>query len=140
MKRLALALFLLLAFRGYAQTNDAALLELEAKRRDAIAAKDFATLETIYAADFRGIFGTGVAIDRAGLFNVFRGDRAEIAFHTDELTVRRFGETAIVTGRLTGRIKNETVTQQRFSHWYAWRNGRWEMFGAQGTPVREMKD
>lgn len=140
MKRLAIVLLLLFAMRGYAQTSDAALLELEAKRRDAIAAKDFATLETIYAADFRGIFGTGVNMDRAGLFDVFRGDRAEIAFHTDELTVRRFGETAIVTGRLTGRMKGEIVTQQRFSHWYVWRNKRWEMFGAQGTPVREMKE
>ena len=112
------------------------LLDLETKRRDAIAAKDFATLEMIYAEDFRGIVGNGQIADRAFLFEIFRNDDPALTFTTDELLVRQFGDAAIVTGRLTA-LRGETIaSQQRFSHIFVLREGRWVIVAAQGTPVR----
>ena len=116
--------------------NATLLLDIEAKRRAAIAAKDFATLESIYAADFRGIIGSGVVADRAFLFNIFRNDDPTLTFNTDELLVREFGDAAIVTGRLTATRDGAIASQQRFSHYFVKRDGRWQIVGAQGTPVR----
>lgn len=112
------------------------LLDLEAQRRAAIAAKDFATLSRIYAPEFVTIFGNGENYDRAKLFEVFKGDDPALVFTTDELNVRRFGEAAIVTGRLTARAGEKIVSQQRFTHTYARRGGRWWIVAAEGTPVR----
>ena len=53
---------------------ESTLLAIETQHRAAIAAKDFATLSTIYADDFRAIFGNGEIFDRAALFDVFRAD------------------------------------------------------------------
>lgn len=115
--------------------NATLLLDIEAKRRAAIAAKDFATLESIYAADFRGIVGNGAIADRAFLFNIFRNDDPTLKFETDELLVREFGDAAIVTGRLTATRDGALASQQRFSHYFVQRDGRWQLVAAQGTPV-----
>ena len=119
-----------------AGNREKAFLEIEATRRAAIAAKDFATLTTIYAVDFRGIIGNGEIADRAFLFEVFRHDDPTVKFTTDELVVRQFGDAAIVTGRLTSTRDNAIVSQQRFSHFYALRKGHWVIVAAEGTPVR----
>lgn len=121
--------------------SDDDFLQIESARRDAIARKDFARLETIYAGDFSGIFGSGAAIDRAFLFNVFRNDDGRLAFTTDELKVRRIGGgAAVVTGRLTARADGKIVSQQLFSHVYEKRSGTWLIVAAEGTPVREPRD
>lgn len=122
--------------------NDAAsrlssvLLDVESRRRAAIAAKDFETLKTIYADDFKAVFGNGAMINRAALFDVFAHDDGSLTFSTDELEVRQFGDAATVIGRLTGRRGSDVVTQQRFTHVYASRNGHWIIVAAEGTPVR----
>ena len=115
--------------------DEKTLLDIEAQRRAAIAAKDFATLERIYAEDFRGIIGNGEIADRAFLFNIFRNDDPTLKFTTDELLVRQFGDAAIVTGRLTARRGEEIASQQRFSHFFVKREGRWVIVAAEGTPV-----
>lgn len=141
MRALSFALSLLLmATSARAQESvrdrEKVLLAIEATRRAAIAAKDFSTLATIYADDFRGIIGNGEIADRAFLFEVFRNDDPSLTFTTDELTVRQFGDAAIVTGRLTA-MKGEAIAfQQRFSHFFALRSGRWQIVAAEGTPVR----
>ena len=119
---------------------ESTLLAIETQRRAAIAAKDFATLSTIYAADFRAIFGNGEVFDRAALFDVFRADDGRLTFVTDELAVRRLDAgAAIVSGRLTGRSGDTIATQQRFTHIYVRRDGGWEIVAAEGTPVRNPK-
>jgi acetyl esterase/lipase/ketosteroid isomerase-like protein len=118
------------------QSLSQTLLNIEQQRRDAIAAKNFAKLEAIYAPDFSAIFGSGVRFDRAALFDIFRNDDATLRFSTDDLQVRDLGEVALVTGRLTGRKGTEIVTQQRFTHIYQRRAGAWEIVAAEGTPVR----
>ena len=127
---------LLLAMTARAQESEKVFLDIEAKRRAAIAAKDFTTLATIYAEDFRGIIGSGEIADRAFLFEVFRHDDPTVKFTTDELVVRQFGEAAIVTGRLTATRDEAIFSQQRFSHFFARRKGRWQIVAAEGTPVR----
>jgi ketosteroid isomerase-like protein len=131
--------FLMMLIAIEAGASEKTLLEIEARRRAAIAAKDFATLEMIYAEDFRAILGNGEIADRAFLFNIFRNDDSTLTFTTDELLVREFGNAAIVTGRLTA-MRGETIaTQQRFSHFFVRRKGRWVIVAAEGTPVVERR-
>ena len=114
------------------------LMKIEAQRRDAIAAKDFATLEKIYASDFQAIVASGVRMDRAGLFEIFRQDDPRLRFATDELSSRRISDDVyLITGRLTAFAGDDIAFQQRFIHLYQWRSGRWMIVAAEGTAVRQ---
>ena len=119
-----------------AESDD--LLQLEAKRSAAILAKDKATLDAIYADDFRSIAGNGTIIDKTTLMDVLANNDPNVVFAVDELNPRLFGETAVVTGRLTARDKAGAIrSQSRFTHVYVKRGGAWKLVAAQATPVAQ---
>jgi ketosteroid isomerase-like protein len=62
-----------------------------------------------------------------------------LSIEDEDVSVRIFGETAVVTGRSTRKRagpSGEAVTQSvRFTRVYAERDGRWQVVSAQTTPI-----
>lgn len=148
MKQIAFVILLLmiLAFSLLGQTkNNPApkldtieqdLIGIESARRQAIKEGDFSALGKIYAEDFTGIVGSGQVINREQLFAVFKQTDPRVAFATDEIKVRVFGETAIFTGRLIGKTSaGEVVSASRFTHFFVRREGRWQCVMGQSTAI-----
>ena len=58
----------------------------------------------------------------------------------DEIALRVFGETAIVTGRLSGQMRDSDGTHdvnQRYMRVYVKRNERWQAVATQVTKIKE---
>lgn len=142
---LSLAISLLLAVAvGQGQTvsrkpdrakkSEQQLRELEKVRSQAIKQGDMSVLNEIYADDFSGIAGSGQVINKAELLEVFKRTDPRLIFNTDEINVRLFGETAIFTGRLTGKTaEGEIILASRFTHVFVKRGKRWQCVAGQST-------
>lgn len=137
------SLIALVAFCGVAGARpgntskaEAELRQIEETRRHAIATGDTKTLDRIYADDFVAIAGNGQVITKTDLFAVLARNDPSVVFTTDEINVRIFGETAVFTGRLTGRAQDGTVVSVgRFTHVFVKRAGRWQCVAGQSTPL-----
>jgi ketosteroid isomerase-like protein len=79
---------------------------------------------------------TGAVMTRAEALQVCRAPRAPIeTVKIDDLSVRMFGEAAVVTGRTTATIggaKPATLTL-RFTDVFIRRAGRWQVVASQAT-------
>lgn len=120
-------------------TAERELRALETARTEAIRAGDAATLEKIYADDFRGVTSGGQAVDKASILEVLKGASGGLPAEIEDLKVRIYGETAVVTGliRLSalsqeGRVAGNSF---RYTHIYARKDGRWQMIAGQSTNV-----
>lgn len=112
------------------------LRRIEEARREAIRKGDMKTLAAIYADDFSAIGGNGQILNKQQLFDVFKRNNPEIIFTTDEISVRVFGQTAIFTGRLTGRTADgKPLSASRFTHFFVKRSGRWQCVAGQSTAL-----
>lgn len=133
--RCALLMLLALPLIALADANTD-LRGIEEARRAAIKAKDFTTLEKIYAPEFLAVAGNGQVIDRATLFNVFGKTDPSISFTTDDIRVLDSGNTAVFFGRLTGRTPDGHVAfASRFTHVFVRRKGGWICISGQSTPL-----
>jgi len=112
------------------------LRAIEEARREAIKNGDMKTLDAIYADDFSAIAGNGQIINKQQLFAVFKRSDPQIAFTTDEISVRVFKKTAVFTGRLIGRAADgKIVAASRFTHFFVRRGGHWRCVHGQSTPL-----
>ena len=87
--------------------NDSAeheLRALEQRRSDAMATADSNTLLQIFAEDFILVHGDGSVDDRAGAIESARRLPRRVAVPRD-LTIRIFGDTALLTGPVTLAIQ-----------------------------------
>ncbi len=84
-------------------SNDlAAVLDLERRRCEAIAAGDMAALAQTLADDYLHVYGRGGTADKAAYIEeVTQGPRAPVR---GELTVRLYGDVAVVTGALVNHV------------------------------------
>jgi acetyl esterase/lipase/ketosteroid isomerase-like protein len=122
---------------GSRQEQEKSLVELERRRSQAIWTGDLQTLAGIYADDFRGLLANGHYIDKAGLFEMFKGQDPDLRFTVEDLDARVLGATAVTHGKITGRNpKGEIVLLSMFTHVYAWRDGRWQAVEGASTPLR----
>jgi dienelactone hydrolase len=120
-----------------AEEQEKALVELERRRSYAIWEKNTQPLESIYADDFRGLLADGSFVDKAGVFEMFKGHDPSIRFSIEELEARVLGQTAVTHGRITGRDpKGEIVILSKFTHVYVWRDGRWQIVEGVSLPLR----
>jgi ketosteroid isomerase-like protein len=107
----------------------------------ALIAADTAALERLLADDFLLIdVMTGSEVPRAALLEVVgSGQLAFEAIDPAEVRCRRYGATAVVTGRtrMAGRYAGAAFgAASRYTHVYVEeRNGDWRMVAAQGTPI-----
>jgi ketosteroid isomerase-like protein len=130
---LALAIW---AVIGVQASDESTLRAIELQRQAAIRDQDFGALGKIYAEDFAGIPGNGSVITRSQLFDVFKKNDPRVTFATDEVRVRIIGNTALFTGRLTGRsASGSVVSAGRFTHVFEKRDGAWVCVHGQSTPI-----
>lgn len=65
--------------------------------------------------------------------------KTEGAYDVDDAEVRIYGQTAVVTGRVTTTTKNkagETVTRRsRFTDVFVWRDARWQLVAGHSSRI-----
>ena len=102
---------------------------------DAVKAKDARRLREIYADGFTHTHGSGKVDGKdARIVSVLAGDRSIEMAPADELTIRVYGDTAVVTGR--SPILNVKENRDYDFRWiavYARVAGQWKLAGSQAT-------
>jgi ketosteroid isomerase-like protein len=141
MHKLTFLLFVLSTSLLFAQTSHDTvdeLIAIEKKRSEAIATNDLVYLKKLYADDFRGVTAIGYEVDKKTLMIVFGRDNPQTKFAIDQLKARVFGDSAIVTGRLTGTdsATGKTVHESLYMHIFQKRNDTWQIIAGQGTMIR----
>lgn len=114
---------------------------LEQDYNDAIAKQDRSWFEKNYAADFTSISGSsGRLMDKAEDIadTVDSGAKMELA-ETTNMNIRIDGRTAIVTGvfRTKGTDAKGAAFDRKIRYTDVWikRDGRWQAWSSQGTPM-----
>jgi ketosteroid isomerase-like protein len=115
---------------------EAAIRQLEQRWRVAQQANDTAAFRELLAPDVTFVGTSGALRDRAGYINS-RADSwipHSAQFRVDELRLRVYGTTVIVTGRetSTGHAFNATG---RFTHVWARRGATWSLVALQRTEI-----
>ena len=116
------------------------LMQMERDWAQTVVKGDAATLDRIEAADFTFIDSEGTVGAKAqDLADIRSGAWKAQAVSMDELKVRVFGNTAVVTGRVTlkgTQYKGKDVSgQRRFTDVFVSRDGRWQAVASQGTKI-----
>lgn len=114
------------------------LVALEERRGAAIANRDFKTLADVLADDYVHVYGHGSASDKQGYIEqVTTGPRVPIR---GPITVRIYGDSAVLTGDLLNRIKypdKPEMVIDTFVTQVAHRiNGEWKFVSFQITPKK----
>jgi ketosteroid isomerase-like protein len=116
------------------------LLQLEQARVRALLQQDFATLERIMAEDCVHVESNGTVRTTAQFLAAFEaGEFAFEAFDIEENRVRLYGDTAVVMGRYSNRIRTggTTLPLKRARHLrvYVKRVGSWQLVAHQATEL-----
>ncbi len=103
---------------------------------------DTAALAELLTEDFLLIaVANGQEVPKSAFLGMLAsGQLRFISIESAEVRVRRFGKTAIVTGRtvMCGSLAGqESTVRSRYTHVYVELDGRWRMASAQGTPILE---
>lgn len=126
------------AQRNTVNEAEQAVREMERVYRDAVMQQDVATLGRILADDFIATSSRGEIREKAKEIDDIKPspDYKMEAFNLDDMNVRIFGDTAIVTGRSTLQVafKGQSNTSRfRYTRVYVKRNGRWQAVAQQLT-------
>ena len=122
-------------------TEEQEIRTLEAKLNEAIVRADLAFFDRVFADDFTHTNHTGAFRTKAQwLENHKPGVKSPYdSFDTEDLAIRLYGETAVVTGRSIPKGKDslgQAITGQfRFTRVWVKRDGRWQVVAFQGTRI-----
>ncbi len=119
------------------------LMQLERDIGKANIDRDYAFFDRVEAEEF--IFtdsGGGISNkkeDLDGLKQPPNPDVKLIAYDVEDMSVRLYEKTAVVTGKVTTRrtIKGQPNTSQsRFTDVFVWRDGRWQLVAGHSSRIR----
>jgi hypothetical protein len=115
------------------------ILQLEHGIAEAVVKKDTAFVDRVWGDDF---FYTGIRGELKGKADILAelktGDLVFDVMEFDDIKVRVYGETVVVTGRATtkGRSPQGEITGVfRYTRVYVNRQGQWRLVAFQGTPI-----
>ena len=115
------------------------LMQLEQQWNQALLAKDYKTVDQIMAEDWTGIDFRGMTVTKAEtLAELKSGDSGNQSVELGEMTVKVFGNTAVVIGSDT---EKSVYHGKDSSGRYAWtdvfvkRAGRWQAVASQSTKI-----
>jgi ketosteroid isomerase-like protein len=115
--------------------------EIDAEWNEAYPRLDCAALDRIIADDWVCIDGTGLMITKSELLTRVASSVGFLdPYKCDEIALRTFGEAVIVTGRLSGQMRDSDGihdVNQRYMRVYVKRNERWQAVATQVTKVKE---
>jgi ketosteroid isomerase-like protein len=116
------------------------LMKLERDAVDAMKRNDISFLENLEAPDYLFIDPAGMVHTREEDLAIARsGDLKIESMNIDEMKVRVYGDTAVVTGQSTvkGAFKTQDISgKYRWTDVFVKRNGKWQLVNAQLTPVQ----
>ncbi|HEV8043669.1 MAG TPA: nuclear transport factor 2 family protein [Rubrobacter sp.] len=100
---------------------------------------DVPALEALMAPDYVQVDGGGSVVGREQILDSFRaGERGWTGAHSDEHSVRVYGDTAVVVGRWRARGTNAGLAfdyAARYVSVWVRHGGRWRMVSDQSTPI-----
>ena len=104
--------------------------------------KDRSFIEQVLADDWSVIDLTGRVLKKAEVLEEVFGskDRKVVSMQIDDISVRSFGDWAIVTGRTqaAGEYQGEVAeVTLRFTDVFAYRNGIWQAVASQATLISQ---
>jgi ketosteroid isomerase-like protein len=115
------------------------LTQLVKELNEAVVRADIAVLERVLHEDYVHSRPGGVVEDRAQYLENRKTRRVEFeSLVPDEINVRVYGDTAIMTGRSTAKGKDQYGTmdeQRRWTRVLVRRDGGWQFVHFQGTPI-----
>src|SRR5262249_30288888 len=100
--------------------------------------RDKAALDRILAADFIFTDDEGAVYDKAQYIEAATKIIKVDSYDTDDNTVRVYGDTAVVTGRWTGRMTidgKDASGSFRYTDTFVKRQGRWQVIASQDTRI-----
>ena len=119
------------------------ILNLDRQWNEAYPRLDSAALDRIIADDWVCIDGTGLVITKSELLRRVASSASFLdPYKFDEIVLHMFGDAAIVTGRLSGQMRDSDGIQdvnQRYMRVYVKRNERWQAVATQVTQVIKIK-
>jgi len=131
MRRLLIAVVVVLAALPLIASDSDEFLRLEAVWNDAHTGGDVTALERLWADDLTVIVPRMPVMSKADVVAFARSGKMKFQrYETSEINVRRYGSTAVVTGRLlrTRTLGDKLVTDDwRFTKVYVKRKGHWQV-------------
>jgi ketosteroid isomerase-like protein len=120
-------------------SDERELTQLVKDLNAAVVNADVAVLEQVLHEDYVHLRPRGVVEDRAQYLENRRERRVDFeSLVPDDMEVRVYGDTAIVTGRSTARGEDQYGTmdeQRRWTRVLVRQDGRWQFVHFQGTPI-----
>ncbi|WP_440223827.1 nuclear transport factor 2 family protein [Dokdonella sp. MW10] len=117
------------------------LLEANSSYERAIVAADTSVLDALYLPEFTYIGPGGVVRDKARQIQSLASGAVDVLEgKSDEVSVRIYGDTAILTGRFTGRARvsdDEFSFHERYSTVWIRRDGVWRLALEHGTVIKD---
>lgn len=117
-----------------------AVLQTERKCDEAVRRDNLAKLDQLVSDDLTRTDPSGALTDKAEWFGAIKEGRVKyFSLHRDEVTVRLYGETAVVTGIV--HIRSSLVgptgepNTNRYLRIYVRRQGRWQLVAHQATRI-----
>lgn len=116
------------------------IINLERTKDTAYQTGDKQTLDQLYADDYVAISSSGVNTTKKHILDFFSRPNIFEIHRSDELSVRIFGDTAIVTGvqkrKFYKDIKPGGEDSLRFTDIYVRQQGQWKIVAAQFTRAK----
>ena len=120
-----------------------AVMQLESERIPALLRGDTAFIERVYAADYVVTGANGVVRTRPQVIaDMKSGVQTFESMKNDDVKVRAYGDTAIVTGRTTqkGQYKGQpSLSPTLFTRVYVMRDGQWRLVANSSSAYLEVE-
>ncbi len=117
------------------------LIKLEQERAQAVVKSDTAFLDQTTTDDFTSVNPRGALRTKAQVLADIKSGEIKITSNElDDLQVRIYGDTAVLTGRSTqkGQLQGQDNSGQfRFTRVYVKREGRWKSAAFQSTRIAQ---
>ena len=125
------------ATSGKKMSTEGAIKDMENKWEAAYGAHDFATIESMMAADFAGVYWDGKILNRSGVVSQSKKDKDTYKSAVNEkIAVRSYGPNVAVvvgTAREKGTGKDGKTFDRKFRFTDTWvdRGGKWQCVASQ---------
>ena len=117
--------------------NGQAIIDLDAKRMTAMAAKDVATLEAVLADDLIYTHSSARLDTKRSLIDArVKGTTVYTGVEPSDVKAQDLGDTVVLTGIAQIKVVSNGTPNEfgvRFTDVYTRRNGRWQMVTWQST-------
>jgi ketosteroid isomerase-like protein len=115
--------------------DEVALRQVNADYVRAFLNCDVTKLRRLLGEDFRGVLASGAVIDKAEFLKEAAIPPEVQGFRLKDVTIRIYGDTAIVGAAVSYHRPEGTPVQTRYVDVYVRRTDRWELVSAQWTRV-----